>query len=55
LGILVLGSLILNRQDAKSAKQSEKTTNQTANPRAISSGKAATPIKIFVTFRVVRG
>jgi len=45
----------LNRQDAKDAKQSEKTANQTANPHAIPSVEAATPIKIFVPFRVVRG
>ena len=35
--------------------QSEKTIDQIINSRAIPSVKAATPIKIFVPFRVVRG
>jgi hypothetical protein len=52
---LAVGSSSLNRQDAKDAKQSEKTTDPTAILRAIPSIEAATPIKIFVPFRVVRG
>ena len=35
--------------------QSEKTIDQITNSRAIPSVKAATPIKNFVPFRVVRG
>jgi hypothetical protein len=34
---------------------SEKTIDQITNSRAIPSVEAATPIKIFVPFRVVRG
>jgi len=55
LGVLAVGSSSLNRQDAKDAKQSEKPIDQITNSRAIPSVEAATTIKIFVPFRVVRG
>ena len=53
LGVLAVGFALLNRQDAKDAKQSEKTTNQTKIPLASSFIKAIT-LLIFVPFRVVR-
>jgi hypothetical protein len=39
-----------NRQDAKNAKQSEKSTDQTAILRAIPSVEATPPIKNFPSF-----
>ena len=51
-----LSGLILNIADPSDpTDQSEKTIDQITNSRAIPSVKAATPIKIFVPFRVVRG
>jgi hypothetical protein len=51
---LAVGSSLLNRQDAKDAKQLEETTNQTEIPLASSFVKATT-LQIFRAFRVFRG
>jgi hypothetical protein len=53
---LAVGSSLLNRQDAKDAKESEETTNRTEIPLASPSVKATTlQKKNFVFVRVFRG